>query len=264
MEEISQLHAAGRPLLIGTRSIDKSEQLSELLTAAGIEHQVLNANHIAGRGRHRRPRRTRGKVTVSTNMAGRGTDIKLGDGVAEFGGLHVICTEMHDASRIDRQLIGRCGRQGDPGTFRPYLALDDDLLLAGLGPEKSRKLKERAKIGRPLQPSRRPLPPGTAESRAPPLPPTQVADVLSRRSARRTSGKWGKTPISIRLGSRHGCQSHMRRVESSGRRPRGAPLFHRSLGMWKKHLAGSLVLLLLGVGLVHAEQGEDALMGMRN
>ena len=75
-------------------------------------------------------------------MAGRGTDIKLGPGMHELGGLHVICTEMHDSSRIDRQLIGRCGRQGDPGTYRQYLALDDDLLLAGLGPKKSRKLKE--------------------------------------------------------------------------------------------------------------------------
>ena len=75
-------------------------------------------------------------------MAGRGTDIKLGEGMAELGGLHVICTEMHDASRIDRQLIGRCGRQGDPGTFRQYLALDDDLVLAGLGPDKSIKYKE--------------------------------------------------------------------------------------------------------------------------
>ena len=74
-------------------------------------------------------------VTVSTNMAGRGTDIKLGPGVEELGGLHVILTEMHDSARIDRQLAGRCGRQGDPGTFRQYLALDDELLL-GLGPEK--------------------------------------------------------------------------------------------------------------------------------
>ena len=74
-------------------------------------------------------------------MAGRGTDIKLGEGVQDLGGLHVICTEMHDSSRIDRQLLGRCGRQGDPGTYRQYLALDDDLLLAGLGPEKSKKLK---------------------------------------------------------------------------------------------------------------------------
>ncbi len=142
LEEIRQLHAVGRPVLIGTRSIDKSEQLSKFLDDAGIEHSVLNANHIAAEAEIVALAGVPGKVTVSTNMAGRGTDIKLGDGVAELGGLHVICTEMHDASRIDRQLIGRCGRQGDPGTFRQYLALDDDLLLAGFGPKKSRKLKE--------------------------------------------------------------------------------------------------------------------------
>jgi preprotein translocase subunit SecA len=141
VEEICQVHAQGRPLLIGTRSIDKSEQLSRLLEARGIEHQVLNAHRIeaeagivAEAGRH-------GRVTVSTNMAGRGTDIKLEEGVAEMGGLHVIGTEMHDASRIDRQLSGRCARQGDPGTCRQYLALDDELLLAGLGPKKSERLE---------------------------------------------------------------------------------------------------------------------------
>jgi preprotein translocase subunit SecA len=142
IEEICQLHAVGRPILIGTRSIDKSEILAKLLTAAGIEHQVLNANHVAAEADIVAGAGQPGKVTVSTNMAGRGTDIRLGEGVAQLGGLHVICTEMHDASRVDRQLIGRCGRQGDPGTFRQYLALDDDLVLAGLGPDKSRKLKE--------------------------------------------------------------------------------------------------------------------------
>ena len=140
--EVCQMHAAGRPLLIGTRSIDKSEILSRLLAEKGVEHKVLNANHIAEEADIIARAGLPGKVTVSTNMAGRGTDIKLGDGVLEVGGLHVICTEMHDASRIDRQLIGRCGRQGDPGTFRQYLALDDELLLAGLGPDKSVKLKE--------------------------------------------------------------------------------------------------------------------------
>jgi preprotein translocase subunit SecA len=141
VEEICQLHTEGRPVLVGTRSIDKSEQLSKLLVAKGIEHEILNANHVeteadivARAGLH-------GKVTVSTNMAGRGTDIKLGEGIADIGGLHVIATEMHDASRIDRQLFGRSGRQGDPGTYRQYIALDDDLLLGGLGPEKSRKYK---------------------------------------------------------------------------------------------------------------------------
>jgi preprotein translocase subunit SecA len=142
-EEVDRLHAEGRPILIGTRSIDKSELLAKLLDARGLTYQILNANHIEAEAEIVAEAGVPGKITVSTNMAGRGTDIKLGPGVAELGGLHVICTEMHDASRIDRQLIGRCGRQGDPGTFRQYLALDDDLLLAGLGPEKSKKLKAR-------------------------------------------------------------------------------------------------------------------------
>ena len=142
VEEVRAMHATGRPVLIGTRSIDKSELLSKMLAAADLEHQVLNANHIAAEAEIIARAGQRGRVTVSTNMAGRGTDIRLGEGVAELGGLHVICTEMHDSSRIDRQLIGRCGRQGDPGTFRQYMSLDDDLLLAGLGPKKSKKLKE--------------------------------------------------------------------------------------------------------------------------
>ncbi len=143
VDEVRELHALGRPILIGTRSIDRSEQLSERLNAAGIEHHVLNANHIEAEAEIVARAGLPGRVTVSTNMAGRGTDIKLGDGIADLGGLQVICTEMHDASRIDRQLIGRCGRQGDPGTYRQYLALDDDLLLAGLGPKKAVKLEER-------------------------------------------------------------------------------------------------------------------------
>jgi len=141
VEEVCQVHAKRRPVLIGTRSIDKSEILSEMLSSKGIEHQVLNANHIETEADIVARAGEPGKVTVSTNMAGRGTDIKLGEGVDELGGLHVICTEMHDASRIDLQLIGRCGRQGDPGTFRQFLAMNDDLLLNGLGPKKSKKLK---------------------------------------------------------------------------------------------------------------------------
>ena len=141
VEEVCELHGQGRPMLIGTRSIDKSEVLSRLLVERGIPHEVLNANHIAAEAEIVSHAGEEGKVTVSTNMAGRGTDIKLGPGVADLGGLHVILTEMHDASRIDRQLSGRCGRQGDPGTYRQYLALDDDLLLAGLGPKKSDRLK---------------------------------------------------------------------------------------------------------------------------
>jgi preprotein translocase subunit SecA len=141
VEEVCRLHEQGRPMLIGTRSIDKSEIIARLLRERGIEHEVLNANHIAAEAEIVLQAGVEGRVTVSTNMAGRGTDIKLGAGVAELGGLHVILTEMHDASRIDRQLSGRCGRQGDPGTFRQYLSLEDDLLLAGLGPKKSDRLK---------------------------------------------------------------------------------------------------------------------------
>jgi preprotein translocase subunit SecA len=141
-EEVRELHAQGRPLLIGTRSIDKSVHLSQLLTAAGIEHKVLNANQIATEADIVANAGQRGRVTVSTNMAGRGTDIKLGEGVVDLGGLHVILSEMHDSARIDRQLIGRCGRQGDPGTYRQYLSLDDDILLTGLGPDKAERLEE--------------------------------------------------------------------------------------------------------------------------
>jgi preprotein translocase subunit SecA len=143
VDEVCELHAQGRPVLIGTRSIDKSDIVSRLLKARGVSHQVLNANHIAEEAEIVRQAGEQGRVTVSTNMAGRGTDIKLGAGIADLGGLHVILTEMHDASRIDRQLIGRCGRQGDPGTFRQYLSLEDDLLLAGLGPKRSDRLKAR-------------------------------------------------------------------------------------------------------------------------
>jgi preprotein translocase subunit SecA len=140
VDETAEMHAVGRPVLIGTRSIDKSETVSQLLTARGIEHTVLNARHVAQEAEIVAAAGQQRRVTVATNMAGRGTDIKLGEGVGELGGLHVICTELHESKRIDRQLIGRCGRQGDPGTFRQYLSLDDDILLAGLGPRKAKRL----------------------------------------------------------------------------------------------------------------------------
>jgi preprotein translocase subunit SecA len=140
VEEVCEMHATGRPVLIGTRSIDKSELLSKLLAARGIEHQILNARHVAAEAEIVANAGKTGKVTVSTNMAGRGTDIKLGPGVAELGGLHVILTEMHDSARIDRQLAGRSGRQGDPGSFRQYLSLDDELLMA-MGPDKADEFK---------------------------------------------------------------------------------------------------------------------------
>jgi preprotein translocase subunit SecA len=147
--EVAEVHKTGRPILIGTRSIDKSDLLSNLLRIRRIDHQVLNAHQIAAEADIVANAGKLGKVTVSTNMAGRGTDIKLGEGVAELGGLYVICTEMHDSARIDRQLIGRCGRQGDPGSYRQYLSLEDELLL-GLGADKAEKFKEMgvAKPGR--------------------------------------------------------------------------------------------------------------------
>jgi preprotein translocase subunit SecA len=142
IDDLVTEHQRGRPVLIGTRSIDKSELLSQILESRGIEHSVLNARHIAKEAEIVAHAGEQGKVTVATNMAGRGTDIRLGDGVPELGGLHVICTELHESQRIDRQLIGRCGRQGDPGTYRQFLALDDEILLTGLGPKKSKRLKD--------------------------------------------------------------------------------------------------------------------------
>lgn len=137
VEEAGRLHALGRPVLIGARSIDKSEQLSHFLHEAGLAHHVLNARQVAAESKIIAAAGQAGRITVATNMAGRGTDILLGEGVASLGGLHVICTELHDSARIDRQLIGRCGRQGDPGSFRQFLALDDDILVTGFDPDRA-------------------------------------------------------------------------------------------------------------------------------
>lgn len=144
VDEVAEYHAEGRPVLIGTRSIDKSTLLADMLAEAGIECQVLNANEVEREAEIVAEAGKLGRVTVATNMAGRGTDVKLDNNVREVGGMHVICTELHDAARIDRQLIGRCGRQGDPGTYRQYLALDDEILKTGFGLDRARQL---AKLG---------------------------------------------------------------------------------------------------------------------
>ena len=112
------------------------------MNEAGVPHRVLNARHVAEEAEIVAGAGQPGRVTVATNMAGRGTDIKLGEGVAKLGGLHVICTEVHDAKRIDRQLAGRCGRQGDPGSVQQYLAVDDEILELAYGPKKAAKIRK--------------------------------------------------------------------------------------------------------------------------
>jgi len=128
IEEIKELHKAKRPVLVGTISIEKSELLSKYLTQTGIQHHVLNAKNHEKEAEIVSQAGQPGQVTISTNMAGRGTDIKLGEGVAELGGLHILGTERHESRRIDNQLRGRSGRQGDMGSSRFYLSLEDDLL----------------------------------------------------------------------------------------------------------------------------------------
>ena len=128
LDEIEQLHAKGQPVLVGTISIDVSESLSKKLKKRGIKHSVLNAKNNEKEAEIVAMAGQKGSVTISTNMAGRGTDIVLGQGVTDLGGLHILGTERHESRRIDNQLRGRSGRQGDPGSSRFYLALEDDLL----------------------------------------------------------------------------------------------------------------------------------------
>ena len=151
VNSIEEIHNQGRPILAGTRSIASSELLSNLLKARGLAHEVLNANYDkdeadlisrAGQGRSRDQADRSAAITVATNMAGRGTDIKLDKAAREAGGLHVLLTEMHGAKRIDRQFIGRAGRQGDPGSSQIFVSLEDELVtkFASLA---ARILKER-------------------------------------------------------------------------------------------------------------------------
>jgi preprotein translocase subunit SecA len=129
VEEIVRRHAQGQPVLVGTVSIENSELLSEMLKKKGIPHKVLNAKHHAEEAEIVAKAGQRGVVTIATNMAGRGTDIVLGEGVAELGGLHIIGTERHEARRIDNQLRGRAGRQGDPGSSQFFLSMEDELMI---------------------------------------------------------------------------------------------------------------------------------------
>jgi preprotein translocase subunit SecA len=128
LKEITTIHNQGRPILVGTVSVETSEQVSRMLKKAGIVHSVLNAKFHQQEAEIVSRAGQRGSVTIATNMAGRGTDIKLGEGVAGLGGLHVIGTERHESRRIDRQLRGRCARQGDPGSSHFFISLEDDLM----------------------------------------------------------------------------------------------------------------------------------------
>src|SRR5213080_2455615 len=145
IDDIRERHEKGQPVLVGSISVEVSEHLSQLLERQGIPHTVLNAKQhekeagiIEGAGQ-------RGAVTIATNMAGRGVDIKLGEGIVDVGGLYVLGTERHEARRIDNQLRGRSGRQGDPGESRFYLSGEDDLVRLFAG-ERIKRIMERFKI----------------------------------------------------------------------------------------------------------------------
>jgi preprotein translocase subunit SecA len=138
-DEVDACHAAGQPVLIGTRSVAVSESFADLLRERNIAFQLLNAVKHREEAKIIASGGQAGAVTIATNMAGRGADIKLGKGVAELGGLHVIVSERHESGRIDRQLCGRCSRQGDPGSVRTYASLEDELLLQ-YGPKRLLKL----------------------------------------------------------------------------------------------------------------------------
>ena len=152
VEEIRDLYERGQPVLVGTITIEKSEMLSKMLKRAGVPHSVLNAKHHQKEAEIITQAGQPKTVTISTNMAGRGTDIVLGEGVTDLGGLHVLGTERHESRRIDNQLRGRSGRQGDPGSSRFYLSLEDDLLRI-FGSDKISSIMERLGMedGEPIE-----------------------------------------------------------------------------------------------------------------
>ncbi|MCW7755201.1 preprotein translocase subunit SecA [Desulfobotulus sp. H1] len=152
VEEIVQLHKKGQPVLVGTINIDISEYLSKLLAKRNVPHEVLNAKNHQKEAEIVSMAGQKGHVTIATNMAGRGTDIVLGEGVRELGGLHILGTERHESRRIDNQLRGRSGRQGDPGSSRFYLSLEDDLLRI-FGGERIGKIMDRLGLeeGEPIE-----------------------------------------------------------------------------------------------------------------
>ena len=142
LAEIRKINSSGRPLLIGTRSVLASERLWQALAAQGLEAKILNATRLHEEAEVIAMAGERGRITIATNMAGRGTDIKLGHGVAALGGLHVIGTEWHESGRVDRQLFGRSGRQGDPGSAQAFASAEDELLIKFLSKPAKKILSE--------------------------------------------------------------------------------------------------------------------------
>jgi preprotein translocase subunit SecA len=151
VESVRATHEAGRPVLVGTRSVGASEKLSSELTRGGLPHRVLNARQDQHEAEIISRAGQPGRITVATNMAGRGTDIRLAPGLAELGGLHVLATERHEARRIDRQLFGRGGRQGDPGSHQAILSLDDELFGDLLDGWPRRLLEQITRSGEPVR-----------------------------------------------------------------------------------------------------------------
>lgn len=145
VREIQTRHEVGQPVLVGTIAIEKSELLSDMLKVEGVPHNVLNAKHHDREAEIVKDAGQKGMVTIATNMAGRGTDIKLGEGVRELGGLHIIGTERHESRRIDNQLRGRAGRQGDPGSTQFFVSLEDELMRL-FGSEKLKNMMKTLKI----------------------------------------------------------------------------------------------------------------------
>jgi preprotein translocase subunit SecA len=127
-DEMARVHASGRPILVGTRSVEASERLAALLREKGLEGSILNAVRHKDEAAIVALAGEKGRITIATNMAGRGTDIKLGQGVTRLGGLHVLATERHDAGRVDRQLFGRAARQGDAGSAQAFVSMEDELI----------------------------------------------------------------------------------------------------------------------------------------
>ena len=149
VEEIVKWHKTERPVLVGTRSVKLSERLAAMLTSRGLEYNLLNAVRHGEEARIVAAAGEKDRITIATNMAGRGTDIKLGHGVAAPGGLHVIATERHESGRIDRQLFGRCARQGDPGSAQAFMCADDELIRRFVPPPMRKRLASTIEKRRP-------------------------------------------------------------------------------------------------------------------